>query len=210
MLECLRPLEHAYGQIGTPEKIRLYADKLAGFSHAALEKAVDRVLETHRTSRFPAIADIIAACKETSEGRVSNPEGEAFLQSLRKRDEKLNKLAADAGRAACRGTLGADAIREQWDHRLFAYVMNATRLYEQFRNEWAPGYDVDALCNSLWLSATGRHTERAEREQRYVARIRERAKRGEEMGGIPSELIAEWKDEAVKTDAYIAKSKGAA
>lgn len=212
ILKALRPLELAFGDIGSVERRRLYADKLASFPVSTIASAVDRLLESHDKAKFPVIGEVLRACREERVGS-STAVAHGNTDWLAERDENIRRRAWEAAHAArTSGSLAREASDGGWDMHLFRYVFCVTSIYLRMQAGLpaSRGFDGNELCNYTRLgnSVAGR-AEYKRRVSDYLAKLHARAMADEGIGGIPAELLPEWKAMGEAEKRRYERAKGA-
>lgn len=201
MVAALKPLTLAFGDMGPPDRVRLYVERLARYSIDTLRLAVDHLLDTYEKRSFPSIAEVIAACKDRSgiTGRlVEQGPAEDYHRHLRRKHDDAAAAAKDyAARFVESGGLAAAARREGWASALYGFVYEAAHVIRQTTAGFPNlGYDANRLLNAAWLNVAEPQRARqlfAARREEILGGLKAQARRGDTEVTVPADLIAEWK-----------------
>ncbi len=193
-MAALKPLAVAFGDMGAPEKVRLYVERLASISIPALRRGVEALLDSYDKRSFPAIADILKACHESAPMRDSTAQAK-FSDSLAQQDRDDQQAATDHASRVLNSTLGLQARAEGWDLALRRFIVDAALAVSAMRRKRAVPFNEVTLLNCLHVNAFnkgGAEPELKRRRDEMLSHLQYVASAGAAIT-VPNHLIDEWR-----------------
>lgn len=193
-LLSLQILEPIYGKL-TEGQAAIYAEKLMRYTVSVQRRAIDEVIETHRSRGFPSIAEILEACRK-SDGSTAGVSTSDGVKELTERMNKANRLASEWVMEKFfrnKGELVRQAESEDWVDFFRAYADAVA---------WVQAQILCNVQNRGWDAITCIGKMSTPDEQREFWQAQEKACAGGAINvTVSRERIAEWQNLAALRNA---------